>query len=168
LLLFSYVVGDFESSLVFDRMIAPFNTPPPNPDLIMTYLDFKICTTDTPLMYHDKPVLIPGTDLPYPILHNSCGRPYRTQMACSDCINAGKQGAIWGSCEAHTNNPVLCDVHRGDVLTYYPLVVRMIFWKAKVLRQHVRKKGNCQLEPREVRILRTHLVGTRIPFDFQF
>jgi hypothetical protein len=189
LLLLSYVVGDFESSLVFDRMIAPYNAPPPSPDLIMTYLDYKICTTDTPLMYQDKPVLIPGTDLPMmcsatwhcptnvedvssclkelTILHDSCSGPYHTQTACTDCMNAPKQGAIWGSCEAHANNPVLCDVRRGDVLTYSPLVARLSFWKSKMLKQHVRK-GNCQLEPREVRILRTHLVGTRKRYDFQF
>jgi hypothetical protein len=101
------------------------------------------------------------------ILHDSCGGPYRTQTACTDFINAPKQGGIWGSCEAHANNPVLCDIRRGDVLTYSPLVARMTFWKAKMLKQHVHK-GNCQLEPREVRILRTHLVGTRNPFDFQF
>jgi hypothetical protein len=112
LLLLSYVVGDFESSLVFDRMITPYNAPPPSPDLIMTYLDYKICKTDTPLTYQDKPVLLPGTDLPMicsatwhcptnveevssclkelTILHDSCGGLYHTQTTCTDCINAPK------------------------------------------------------------------------------
>jgi hypothetical protein len=49
LLLLSCVVGVFESSLVFYRMIAPYNAPPPSPDLIMTYLDYICFTTDTPL-----------------------------------------------------------------------------------------------------------------------
>jgi hypothetical protein len=115
LLLLSYVVGDFESSLVFVRMIAPYNAPPPNPDLIMTYLDYKICTTDTPPTYQEF-VLIPGTDLPMmcsatwhcptnvkdvssclkelTLLHDSCGGLYHTHRLYQRPQTGGHLGIL--------------------------------------------------------------------------
>jgi hypothetical protein len=96
-------------------------------------------------------------------------RPHLSVQIVFCGVGAGKVGHVWGSCAArHTNNPVLCDVRRGDAMMHSPLVSCLLtFWKSKMLKKHIRK-ADCQLEPREVRILHVHLIGTRIPADFQF
>jgi hypothetical protein len=61
MLRFSYLVQDYESALVFDRVCTPNNPLPPDADLVKSYLNYKCSTTDTPLMHLGKIVRDPGT-----------------------------------------------------------------------------------------------------------
>ena len=193
LLNFAYLVQDFESCLVLDRTIAPANPPPPNPDLILAYLNFKICTEDTPLSFSGNPVKRPFSDdivkctatwkCPSMVesvtgflnelhrLHDNLKGPYRVIKPCDECVALNvprnDNSSMWASCRLHANAPRLVEVRKGSIMEHSPVIMRLAYWRKQMNNLHTRK-GNCQLTPHEVRLLRMHLLGTGRQEDFQF
>jgi hypothetical protein len=184
MLRFCYLVQDYESAVVFDRVRTPNNPPPPDADLVKSYLNYKCSTTDTPLMHKGKIVRDcgTGTDIfcqaawhcPTNVsktfttikalqsLHSNLVGDYIE--ACPACLDVDneieeqwKANGCHGSCETHASQPRLRK--RGDVTTEPNVIAQFKNWRTAMQAGHMRK-GNAALCPSEVRKLRRVLVGS--------
>ena len=191
LLRFCYLVGDYESAVLFDRNNCPKNPLPLSPDTLKSYLDHKCGFSGETLVYKGKAVTDPGTSIPVYCtgvwkchtnidrtssllrtglgsLHESLRGDYLSK--CPECWRIhhsvpGRAPGTYGSCQEHPNAPLL--VTRGDVSSEPQVKKYLKEWREAARNGHLRK-GNCALNPSEVRKLQSYLVkNSSCPEDFK-